>query len=165
MKILLLIFLAAGVGYTVFLLVFNSLSQHIQILNVDDFEKQLKITKEAQLIDVRTHREFKKQHIAGAKNIDYLRIDFRKEIEKLDKTKPVMVYCHSGYRSKMTLPTFRNAGFTTIYELKSGFSGWVKAGQPIAIALQALFFVITPHIFALEQVGLSLSNSFLIFAL
>ena len=131
MKILLLIFLAVGIGYTVFLSVFNRSSKHIHILNVDEFEIQLEVTKEAQIIDVRTHSEFKKRHIAGAKNIDYLRVDFRREINKLDKTKPVMVYCMSGYRSKMTLPTLRNAGFTTIYELDSGFSGWVKAGKAV----------------------------------
>jgi len=131
MNILLLSFLAAGVGYTVFLLVFNRLSKHIQMLNADEFEKQLEATKEAQLIDVRTHREFRKCHIAGAKNIDFLRVGFCREIKKLDKTKPVMVYCMSGYRSKMTLPAFCNAGFTAVYELNPGFSGWLKAGKPV----------------------------------
>ena len=89
------------------------------------------LTKEIQLIDVRTLREFKKYRIAGAINIDYLSSGFRKEIRKLDKTKSIMVYCLSGYRSKMVLPIFSKAGFTTIYELNKGFSGWLKAGKPI----------------------------------
>ena len=130
-KLLLLLILAAGIIYVVYLILFVRLSKYIQILSVDEFEQQLAATEEAQLIDVRTPREFKKRRIAGAKNIDYLRIDFSCEIRKLDITKPVMVYCLSGYRSKMVLPKFCKAGFKTIYELNTGFSGWLKARKPI----------------------------------
>ena len=129
--ILLIVLLAVGVVYIVFLKLFIRSSKHIQILSVDEFEKQLAATKEAQIIDVRTPREFKKHRIADAKNIDYLNSGFHKEIKKLDKSKPVMLYCHSGYRSKMTLPNFCKAGFSTVYELDAGFSGWLKAGKPI----------------------------------
>ena len=130
-KIFLLVFLAVGVIYTVFLVLFVRLSKHIQILNVDEFEKQMATTKDAQIIDVRTPREFKKYRIAGAININQLRTDFTREIKKLDKTKPVMIYCLSGYRSKMVLPKFCRAGFKTIYELNPGFHGWLKAGKNI----------------------------------
>ena len=130
-KILLLVILAVGAAYIVFIKLFIRLSKHIQILNADEFERQLAATKEAQIIDLRTPREFKKYRIAGAKNIDYLNSGFRKEIKKLDKSKPVMIHCHSGYRSKMALPNFCKAGFRTIYELDSGFSGWLKARKPI----------------------------------
>ena len=130
-KVLLLFVLAVGVAYILFLKLFIRSSKHIQILSVDEFEKQLAATKEAQIIDVRTPREFKKYCIAGAKNIDYLNNSFHREIKKLVKTKPVMIYCHSGYRSKMALPNFCKAGFRTIYELDAGFSGWLKAGKTI----------------------------------
>jgi len=130
-KIILLVLAAVGVVYTVVLNVFVRSSKRIQILNVDDFEKQLTATKDAQIIDVRKPFEYNKQRIAGAKNIDYLSIDFRKEIKKLDKSKPTFVYCHSGYRSKMVLPTLSKAGFKIIYQLDSGFGGWVKAEKPI----------------------------------
>ena len=127
-KVLLLFVLTVGVAYIVILKLFIRSSKHIQILSVDEFEKQLAATKEAQIIDVRTPREFKKYRIPGAKNIDYLNPAFRKEIKKLDRTKPVLVYCHSGYRSKMALPAF---GQATVCELDPGFSGWLKAGKPI----------------------------------
>ena len=128
-EMILLVILATSVVYVIYLILFIRRSKHIQILNVDEFEKQLIATKEVRLIDVRTLHEFKKYRIAGAKNIDYLRPDFRREIKKLDKTKPVMVYCLSGYRSKMVLPVFCKVGFTTVYELNTGFSGWLKAGK------------------------------------
>ena len=124
------VFFAAGVIYTVCIISFVRLSkQHFHILSVDEFEKRLTATEDAQIIDVRMPREYKKYRIAGAKNMNMLGYGFRKKIKKLDKTKAVMVYCQSGYRSKMVLPKFRKMGFTTIYELNEGFSGWLKAGK------------------------------------
>ena len=130
-KLLLSLILTASIIYIACLYFFVRLSKHIQILSVDEFDKNLAAMKEAQLIDVRTPREFKKYRIAGAININQLRTDFSREIKKLDKTKPVMVYCLSGYRSKMVLPKFYRAGFKTIYELNPGFRGWLKAGKNI----------------------------------
>ena len=105
-KLFLLAFLAVGVIYILILRLFIRFSKKIHLLNADEFEKQLIATKDAQLIDVRTPREFEKYHIAGAKNIDYLSVGFCREIRKLDKSKPIMIYCHSGYRSKMTCRCF-----------------------------------------------------------
>ena len=58
-KVILIVFSAVGVAYTLFLIVFNRKSKHIHILNADEFEKKLSETKDAQLIDVRTSREHK----------------------------------------------------------------------------------------------------------
>jgi len=128
---LLLGFVAIGVLYVLYLFVFIRSSKQVYILNVDEFEIQMTATKEALLIDVRTSREFNKYRIEGSKNIDFLSYDFKKEIKKLDKSRPVMIYCHSGYRSKMVLPMFRRAGFKTLYELDGGFISWLKAGKPV----------------------------------
>ena len=103
----------------------------IQSVSIEEFEKHLYATKAEQLIDVRTPQEFVKYHIQSAKNIDFRNPDFKKEIEKLDKTKPVLVYCLSGNRSKSALDVFRQAGFTTVYELNSGINAWSKQGKPI----------------------------------
>ena len=101
MNVLFIIIVTAGIAYLAYLRLFIRRSKHIHVLNVDEFEKQLSATDEALLIDVRTPREYKKYRIAGAKNIDYLSSGFRRRIKRLDQTKPVMVYCLSGYRSKM----------------------------------------------------------------
>ena len=103
----------------------------IQIISVDEFEKQLIATKGEQLIDVRTPQEFEKYRIKSAKNINFRSPDFRKEIEKLDKTKPVLIYCLSGARSKSALAIFQEAGFKTVYDLEGGINTWSKAGKPI----------------------------------
>jgi thioredoxin len=106
-------------------------SNLIQVLNVNEFEKQLIATKGEQLIDVRTPQEFEKYRIQSAKNIDFRSPNFRNEIEKLDKTKPVLIYCLSGVRSKSASEVFKEAGFEVIYDLEGGINAWSKAGKPI----------------------------------
>ena len=118
-------------AYILFSFIFAHSSKKVHVLDVDEFEKHLTATNGEQLIDVRTPREFKKYRIAGAKNMEYPGVDFRRQIQKLDKSKPVLVYCHSGYRSKMVIPIFCKAGFKTICELNIGFKGWMKAEKPI----------------------------------
>jgi len=103
----------------------------IQTIDVEEFEQHLYATKAEQLIDVRTPQEFEKYHIQSAKNIDVKSPDFKKEIEKMDKTKPVLIYCLSGGRSKTALDLFREAGFTTVYELNGGINAWSKLGKPL----------------------------------
>jgi len=103
----------------------------VRSVNVDEFEKQLIATKAEQLIDVRTPQEFEKYRIVSAKNINVNSSDFRSQIAKLDKTKPVLVYCLSGNRSKSALAILRDAGFKTVYELDGGINSWSRAGKPI----------------------------------
>ena len=110
---------------------FTCSSKQIQSLNVDEFEKQLNTTKGEQLIDVCTQAEFDKCRIPGAKNIDFRSPVLRMEIEKLDKTKPVLLYCLSGVRSKLTASICKKAGFEIIYELDRGLRGWLEAGKPV----------------------------------
>ena len=108
---------------------FTCSSKQTQCLNADEFEKQINTTNSEQLIDVCTQAEFEKCHIPGAKNIDFRSSDFRREIGKLNKTKPVLVYCLSGVRSKLTASICKKAGFESIYELDRGLRVWMEAGK------------------------------------
>ena len=123
--------MSLSVFFILIMFLFTCSSQQIQNLSVDEFEKQLIATKGEQLIDVRTSQEFEKYRIQSAKNMDFRNPDFRREIEKLDKTKPVLVYCLSGVRSKSAANVFKDAGFKNIYELDGGINAWSKAGKPI----------------------------------
>ncbi len=50
---------------------------------------------------------------------------------KLDKERPVLIYCLAGPRSKSALAVFQKAGFKTVYELSGGINAWSKAGKSI----------------------------------
>lgn len=96
------------------------------IINVDPkaFSKEIATTDEPQLIDVRTPEEFNAGHILDAKNINWLGNDFVPNIEKLDKSKPVFVYCKSGGRSSNAAKKLEELGFKKIYNLQGGMMSW-----------------------------------------
>lgn len=98
-------------------------------LSPNDFEATLKKEPTAQVIDVRTPEEFKTGYIEGAKNINFYDKDFAQQIAKLDKTKPVMVYCAKGGRSASAAEQFAKAGFPKVFDLDGGMTAWKAAGK------------------------------------
>ncbi|KAB2915649.1 MAG: thioredoxin [Bacteroidetes bacterium] len=96
---------------------------------VEEFEKLLTQTTDAQLIDVRTPDEYTGGHIANAVNINVNGDDFEQAVGALDKTKPVFVYCLAGSRSESAADYMRAQGFATVYELKGGVLKWQAAGK------------------------------------
>jgi rhodanese-related sulfurtransferase len=67
----------------------------------------------AQLVDVRTPREFEEGHIAGAINIPHDKMPYR--MDELQKDKPVILYCGSGSRSSYTRKILASNGFREVY--------------------------------------------------
>ena len=81
--------------------------------------------KKVQLVDVRTAREYRSGHIKNALNIDFFdAANFSKSFEKLDKKKPIYLYCRSGSRSKNAARKLLAMGFSEIYDLKGGYQRW-----------------------------------------
>ena len=106
-------------------------AENIQHLSAEEFEKQIIATNGEQLIDVCYPREFAKHHIQGARNINFRSPDFREQIDKLDRNKPILLYCAHGVRSKLTANMCQKMGFKTIYDLDSGLVGWLKEGKSV----------------------------------
>lgn len=98
-------------------------NDNIKVLTSEEFKIQI-TNKKVQLIDVRTPREFKISHIKSAKNIDFYSGQFATEFNKLNKNKPVYVYCRSGSRSRHASNKLAEMGFTEIYDLKGGIVRW-----------------------------------------
>ena len=96
-------------------------SDAIKVLPVKDFIEGMK-NKNAQLVDVRTPNEFRQGHYKNAENIDFFdRINFDKKLEKLDKNRPVYLYCRSGMRSNKAAKKLAQMGFQEIYDLSGGY--------------------------------------------
>jgi rhodanese-related sulfurtransferase len=100
-------------------------------INAADLAKSIEKNKEAILIDVRTPQELAQGYIAGAINIDYSSSNFKQDLNKLDKSKPVYVYCRSGVRSSNTMSLLQEMGFSEVYNLNGGIIAWAQAGLPI----------------------------------
>lgn len=98
-------------------------SEAIELITAAQMNEISKI-EGIQLVDVRTPSEYKEGHLPNAINIDFLDTNFEANIQQLDKTKPVIVYCQRGSRSaKCALKLIAN-GFVKIYDLDHGFSKW-----------------------------------------
>jgi rhodanese-related sulfurtransferase len=88
-------------------------------------------TGTVQLVDVRTPQEWGTGHIADALHIDWFDDDFREHVAKLDKDRPVRVYCAAGGRSEDARELLREMGFKDVKDLDGGISAWKKAGAPV----------------------------------
>lgn len=98
-------------------------------VDVSTFSEKLESLQDVQLVDVRTAEEFAGGAIENAMNIDFYGDDFDTELTKLDKKKPVMVYCQAGApegRSGQTMAKLKELGFQKVYELDGGYLGWAN---------------------------------------
>jgi len=92
-----------------------------------------------QILDVRTPTEWKKGHIPGAQHI------FLPELRngvlgktpqavecQLDKQKPVVTYCDSGYRASLAASLLQNQGFADVRNVPGSWQAWTHAGYPVS---------------------------------
>jgi rhodanese-related sulfurtransferase len=103
----------------------------VKVLGVDEFSKRLQAVGDIQLIDVRTPQEVSEGHIPGAMNISITAEGFENSIDKLDRSRPVYVYCKSGGRSARAAKIMKDLGFKEIYDLDGGITSWMAAGKEV----------------------------------
>lgn len=82
------------------------------------------------VLDVRTPGEYADGHLEGAVLADFKSPVFESQLEKLDRSKPVLLYCRTGNRSGKSLPTLRKLGFGKVYHFTGGITEWRKVGHP-----------------------------------
>ena len=107
----------------------SSQQQEVVIIDAEKL-KELKV-QDVQLIDVRTPGEYAEGRIEGALLMDFLNDDFDDKVSALDKSKPVMIYCGVGGRSKKASQRLKNLGFETVYDYSGGFRDWKSRGEAI----------------------------------
>ena len=100
-------------------------------LSPADFAKNLKQSKNHTLLDVRSKEEFAEGHLRTALNINVFDDDFKARVGKLDKTKPIYVYCYSGGRSEEASDLLVELGFAHIFHMPGGYRDWTKAGMEV----------------------------------
>ncbi|MEE9330801.1 MAG: rhodanese-like domain-containing protein [Methylophilaceae bacterium] len=105
------------------------------VSNVTPTEAVLLMNRAKMLIlDVRDEAEFTAGHIQGAKHIPLAELENRvKELEK-HKSKPVLLHCQRGMRSKTAAKLLTAQAFTQLYQLEGGLDKWVAAKMPLVKA-------------------------------
>lgn len=107
----------------------TSETSNVKLSNIDaqQFKTAIENNDAITLIDVRTEDEYNAGHIDGALNININGSSFADEIAKLDKNKPVYVYCLSGGRSSNAANYMSQQGFKEIYNMQGGIMAWNNA--------------------------------------
>ncbi len=102
---------------------YGNTTSDAQLITAEEMQTILDL-EDAQLIDVRTPEEYDEYRVAHSQNIDFQSPTFDEDIAKLDKEKPVILYCKTGNRSAICAKKLKAAGFKKIYDLKGGISKW-----------------------------------------
>lgn len=104
------------------ILFLSYISSKAQTVNLppQEFIAKIKATKDAQLLDVRTPQEWEVGRIASSNCNNFNDANFKQNLAKLDKNKPVFVYCAAGGRSSKAAPILQEAGFKYVYNLSGG---------------------------------------------
>jgi rhodanese-related sulfurtransferase/rubrerythrin len=92
--------------------------------SADDVRKMIdtKNPDEYSIVDVRQPGEFRQGHVPGAKLIPL--DDLPEHLEELDPSKPTLVYCAAGVRSRAGASILTRAGFAEAYSMEGGIRAW-----------------------------------------
>ena len=84
--------------------------------------------EDIQLIDVRESYEHEQSNLGG----ELIPMgEILEQVDRIDKQKPVVVYCRSGNRSSVVIRELENRfGFTNLYNLKGGILAYARDVDP-----------------------------------
>ncbi len=103
-------------------------AQQIKRLNVKEFKELMDKTPNKTILDVRTNGEVAQGVLPQATQIDYNSGNFENQLDKLDKNKPVFIYCAVGGRSGSASSILAKKGFKNVYDLSGGINAWRASG-------------------------------------
>ena len=79
---------------------------------------------DTQVLDVRSPHEFAAGALPGAVNVSVGDPEFDRKVGALDRSRPVLVYCAGGSRSRKAVPRLKALDFETIRHLHRGYLSW-----------------------------------------
>ncbi len=100
-------------------------------ISTSEFQEMMTSKKDVVILDVRTSEEVAAGVIEGSTHLDIYGDDFKTILEKMDKDKPVMVYCAVGGRSGQAMQMMGKMGFKEVYNLSGGIRAWQSEGKPV----------------------------------
>lgn len=112
----------------IFAWVVNGLAtSHVRQLSAEALHHMVTGSSNLILVDVRSPKEFEDTHIEGAVNIPVQ--DLRTRYTELDMGKTIVLTCSTGHRSSLGTSILKQKGFTDIYNVSGGMTGYSRAGH------------------------------------
>lgn len=99
-------------------------------LHVKELARRSAQAAEVSVIDVRSPQEWAKGHVPGARHI--FLPDLPGQLETLDKTKPMAVYCDSGYRASIGASLLQSHGLE-VSNVPGSWQAWKTSGLPVEV--------------------------------
>ena len=114
--------------FTVVLFVNCGNSQELKAISTLQLKELLSKDK-IQLVDVRTPGELRYGFIESSLFINFFDNNFtEKAVHKLDKNKPVYLYCRTGNRSGKATKILQEKGYE-VYNVLGGYNQWKKENK------------------------------------
>jgi rhodanese-related sulfurtransferase len=98
-------------------------------ISPQDLKLLLDSSTELTLIDVRDDWEVELCHIEGCMHYTFAKLAV--QAPSLDKTQPIVTYCHHGVRSRNAMLILRQQGFNNVASLKGGIDAWSRDVDPL----------------------------------
>jgi len=87
--------------------------------------------QDALVLDVREDKEYEQGHILGSKHLPLSKLQEGLKSLKADKSKPVIVVCNSGARSKSVCSSLSKLEYASVHNLTGGVVAWKGANLPL----------------------------------
>lgn len=93
-----------------------------KVLNNEQLEEKMNENDDVVVIDVREAAEYSFNHIPNTINIPFG--ELTEKIDQFNKDEPILLVCRTGNRSDLAAKQLTELGFTDVYNVVPGMSGW-----------------------------------------
>lgn len=125
-----------------------TLVAHAEVIDIDNAELDKLMKKGVPVVDIRLQSEWEETGIvSGSKLLTFFdergKVDAPAWLNKVTPIaradQPVIVICRTGNRTRAVSQFLsQQAGYSTVYNVKSGIKGWIKEGGAVVPASQSI---------------------------
>lgn len=100
-------------------------------INIEPADAVKLINNGAMVVDLRGADAFGRGHIVSSRSIPHDELEAKAATLAEDKAKPIVAVCDNGISSTRSVNLLRQQGYSSVYGLKGGMTGWSSAGLPV----------------------------------
>ena len=115
-----------------FLKVVNDAKSHIRETDVEQIKRRFDAGDRFHLVDVREESELAAGRLPGAVHLGKGVIERDIEAAIPDHDAEIVLYCGGGFRSALAADNLQKMGYTQVWSMDGGYTGWTTAGYPLA---------------------------------
>ena len=116
--------------------IFGGIVSGVRVLTTDE-ATQLINRENAEVVDIRSQKEFENGHIINAKNISLQELPEKFNKLRKGSSKGIIFYCTNGNLSLKEAQKLIKQGEEMIYCLKGGVISWQNANLPLTKGLKS----------------------------